>query len=327
MSGGKDLPFGFGLGPQREPEGEFERVLNAWQAPEPPASLRSPFPVPQPAEDSAGAARSLGMLLRGFEAPEPSAELRAAVRAAFLGAPVARVQAGARTKPRSTPPARRPRWGLYSLLAVAALLLVWFAGPWRSASDPGPVWSRVAGDGTLLDGANRSVVVDSTSDALSGARVLTAGAGGLRIAFGDRFQVELTEGSALDVSAVGTTPGQFELAMVGEQGGYVLQTGPGFRKGQDRLSLRTPEGEVTVRGTVFAVDRYADTPDSAGGTCVCCLHGMVEVHDQRGGSWNTGAGRSVFVFSDGSEAAERPVPEPHHRPMVRLDQAPRPSGW
>ncbi|MEZ6021749.1 MAG: hypothetical protein R3F17_17150 [Planctomycetota bacterium] len=139
--------------------------------------------------------------------------------------------------------------------------------------------------------------------------------------------MELTEGSALDVSAVGTTPGQFELAMVGEQGGYVLGR-PGRASARARPPfLRTPEGEVTVRGTVFAVDRYADTPDSAGGTCVCCLHGMVEVHDQRGGSWNTGAGRSVFVFSDGSEAAERPVPEPHHRPMVRLDQAPRPSGW
>lgn len=353
---GDDLHFGFGVpqeasgaekgGPGSE---DLANVLRAWRAPEPSeafrAAVRNNLQGLQQRRTEAGQEPSLGRTLKAWEAPPPSDEFQQSLREQFLrgetGTGVVhpfRESAGDREVPgRSGPPV----WMRVVPLLAAAALVLWITtrGDDRAKSSGGVtaapqvvagLWSLpdgVPAQGLRLDGA--LLAANQPADSANVAAALQSGAWiqapaeePLRLAYGRLFQVLLAPGSRLDLRGVqeDRDDRSLRLAMDQESGGYAIGTGPDFKPGQYELVFATPDAEVLVTGTVFAVDRYPS------GTCVCCAEGSVVVQGEQGQATTT-AGRSHFVRTSGTCHDNGEISHEHLAPMERLMGAEPPPGW
>ena len=236
-----------------------------------------------------------------------------------------------------------PVWvRLAPLYAAAAAILFWALtrdGGQASVEPPGPTNSVVASLWALPDGVpSGGLSLDGTTfeapdsgqpmaqafqAAMSDTTWVQAPADeSLRLAYGRLFQVELAPGSRMDVSQLHAADDgkTLRLAMHEDSGRYAIQTGPDFKPGQYELFFVTPDTEVQVTGTVFAIDRYPQ------GTCVCCAEGSVSVACDGSHTANH-AGHSHFVFPTKAGQSNGAVPADHMEPMQRLMEAPLPSGW
>jgi hypothetical protein len=225
-------------------------------------------------------------------------------------------------------------------LAVAAALLVLFFGPkfWgRSNPLPAPqatAWSLPESVEELqwtIDGEpvapsdGRDQIVQRLASA---QRVGALPGGALRLAYGRLFQVEVAEGSELDLSQFRSADSAavYRLGMLGDSGGFCFRTGPDFKRNRCELIFQTPEAEIAVVGTVFAVDRYT-SEQSMAGTCVCCSEGTVQVNGTYDRKGVTEAGGSCFVVPGNKPLMEGEVQGDHLQPMLRLAEAEVPETW
>ncbi|MDF1837673.1 MAG: FecR domain-containing protein [Planctomycetota bacterium] len=227
-------------------------------------------------------------------------------------------------------------------MAAAAALLLFFLGPKflgggqkKVPFEPNLVAWSLPDDLTGLEWTIDGESVDPASspeeigERLSQAKSVAAvDGGGLRLAYGRYFQVAVAEGSALDLSGLSQVASNtdFQLGMVGESGGFYIQTGPDFKSKNCELTFQTPDAEVGVLGTVFAIDRY--TAEQGGeGTCVCCSEGNVKVVDAFEGQFEAGAGKSCFVMPGSKKMMGMDVVHDHQVPMDELIRASAPAGW
>ncbi len=225
------------------------------------------------------------------------------------------------------------------LAAVAALLVVFLGSKFwgAEAQEDAPsaqVWS-LPGDVQdvewTIDG---EAVLASQSAQQVAARLETAQSvaavdgGMLRLSYGRLFQVQLSAGSELDLSGFHEleSGSEYHLGMLGESGGFCFQTGPDFEPTGCELTFQTPEAEICVVGTVFAVDRFPDGSAMAG-TCICCAEGTVQVNATHQRRIATAAGKSCFVVPGDGELANAAVVHDHMTPMNDLREAETPDLW
>ncbi len=277
--------------------------------------------------------------LRG-QNPQSPARNRVAVPGARLHEasglePVREIRAaGSGAKKPGTPP------GFWTPLAAVAALLIIFLGfkfwgadssqatphalGWSTQGDVGGVQWAI--DGTPVEASESAQQIAKRLDAARSVAAL--GGGKLRLSYGRLFQVEISEGSELDLSAFrgSKSASDFHLAMGGDSGGFCFQTGPEFKRAGCELTFQTPEAQIAVAGTVFSVDRFPI--DSAmAGTCICCAEGSVQVKATHEREISTVAGKSCFVVPGDTELISANVEHDHMTPMKDLIDAVPPSLW
>ncbi len=245
---------------------------------------------------------------------------------------------GRKQAPQTKAPAGWKVWG--SLLAsAAAILLAWRLGPWSSVGQPdaGSAWSVPLAtilQGVRIDGeAFVGSQDDFTTRLASAKRVQASATGNLELSYARLMRLSLSPGSVLDLNGLPESPDSptegspLRLDLHGESGHLVVQTGPDFKTQGWGLTVGTPEAEVLVTGTVFAVDRYAPDGEFPGGTCVCCDEGSVRVLESGKQEHEAGEGESVFVFCGEHETKAGKVVDGHKAPMTELRGMPEPTAW
>jgi len=227
---------------------------------------------------------------------------------ALLGLPPAEPDEGFRERLReafvsgSIRPADRPRRRrLRALLAAAAVLLAATLGGLLLLGDgDGYEVFDVAGTGAVvLDG--RAVPLDDRDEIAArlapGVEVRVPPTATLDLRVSDRGLLELTGGTRM------VLPGIREgIRGRVEAGELRFASGPGF--GARAMVLTTPEGIVTVTGTLLSVQR------DERGTCVCVLEGEVSVGRDEGDLETIPAGeRKVMPAGGGTKIT--PIAPPH----------------
>ena len=181
------------------------------------------------------------------------------------GLPVAEIFAPARS------PTRRPWFTLVSVAAIAAAVLLLFQ--WQ---DPTGWRVGAASEFTLarVDGQEFSPAQSARlAAALKPGSVIEVEGGSLELLLDTRIALSLAAGSALTLMAVPEPEVLGSIWFEQQRGSLAVVTGPGFVDAN--LRIRTPDSEVRIVGTRFAVDVIAGM-----GTCVCCDEGSVSVFDQ-----------------------------------------------
>ena len=205
---------------------------------------------------------------------------------------------------------RRPawRWALAPALAVAVTVTA-------TALNRAPGWVVAAslGDGTItVDG--RPVSARNYSEVARlirpGVRIRTPEGVVLRLASAGLGMMEITPGSDVTLPAV---PGRwFARTVQAEvQGGIArFSTAPVFRGAS--LSIQTPEAQIEVTGTTFAV---LSMPV---GTCVCVLEGRLEVGERGSPMTTVGPGARHEIFNTGQAAMDDHMLPPQVQPLTEL---------
>lgn len=140
--------------------------------------------------------------------------------------------------------------------------------------------------------------------------------GELRLRFGNSVLVEATETSVFSLTGtiVGEPASDSDLSFAVERGVLRVCTGPEFPG--TTLALSTPDVELGVTGTAFAVDLYDR------GTCVCCTEGAVAVKPvEIDCTHEVAAETMVFAFRDRTvECATGAAMQPHAEPLRALEE-------
>ena len=330
--------------PREELDPALQRALDAWRV-EPAraefrAALRGSFVAGAPArheagpaEDAAAAGEALRAVLDPF-VPRAREAFREELRAKFvrgggahaharptpsspLRAPAGRARASARRSgagrraPSAPRVARAQRTRLLvagGLLATAAALVLLLlvrrapASPW-SVDPRSFAAAGLAVDGVALRAEDGPAELAAR---LVGARELRVDGAPLRLDLADVLTVEIAPGSVLDLGAVADP--HSDLSLAGARGAFRLATGPGYRRGEQRLEFRTPSVTARVVGTVFGIDCYEDL------VCVCCCEGEVATVLASGEAHTVRAGETQFAMRDGTTSFQQGF-EPHQAPL------------
>jgi ferric-dicitrate binding protein FerR (iron transport regulator) len=239
--------------------------------------------------------------LRAVDRPSARPEFRSELRQRFLAAEAA-------ARPRRSAPR------FLGLLAAAAVLLAagYFllrpsASDWRVLEvAPGSV---VKADGAVLP------VDDAAALAryLRGAAEIEVERGDLVLQAGDLALFDLGEGTRVAFAGFDRDDRATPLALRATSGRLRGRTGPAF-PGRT-MQVQAGPMQVAVTGTAFAVD-YEDV-----GTCLCCLHGTVQVAAKSAGMapMPLEAGHMCLVFKDERAPLWGDAPAAHAEPIERLE--------
>lgn len=319
----------------------FGELLRGWKAPKPDLEFRQ-------AMRGEFLEAEVSVLERAQEqAKAPAVEPTPEPKSAQAPEPVRRPEPARQVKARGSAPKQPPKSGtllsFWTPLAVAAALVLFYFGPKflgkgnvkKQPYEPELVAWSLPDDLAELEWTIDGETVDANADVAEIAKLLgqaesvaAVDGGGLRLAYGRYFQVEVAEGSALDLTNLNQVASNtdFHLGMVGDSGGFYFQTGPDFKAQDCELTFQTPEAEIAVVGTVFAVDRYTKEQGMEG-TCVCCSQGTVRVVDAAKSEMTAPAGKSCFVMPGKSKMMPMDVVPDHQHPMDELIKASVPAGW
>ncbi|MFT4540206.1 MAG: hypothetical protein ACI841_003214 [Planctomycetota bacterium] len=207
------------------------------------------------------------------------------------------------------------------LLAAAAAVVMMVFGPFGLFGPTAPGWwawtkqdlQHLRIDGQSLAGLDASEVADRLSSA---ARVEAVG-GDVRMGYGRLFAVELGDGSVMELSAIGSEPGD-AIELAGTQGAFRFVTGPDFKTQSRKLLFAAPDAVVEVVGTTFGVDVF-----DGEGSCICCVEGEIEVSPFDSGSHKHLAAHPVqadnmsFVFTDRSKMPMGGAVMDDHLPAIQ----------
>jgi ferric-dicitrate binding protein FerR (iron transport regulator) len=244
--------------------------------------------------------------VRGMERPVAPASVRAKALQAFLEG-----DAGEAPAP-DVPPAPRPveRSNAWRWLPVAAVLALALFGGWWGTR-PAETWrvADVAGPAgvTLASGA---VAVGAP---VAPGAIATGDSSEFGLQLGDVLRIRFAGGTRAELPA---PPGRWfgkertiELAD-GEVFGTTAGNPLGFT-----LRVVTPEAEVALTGTTFAVFR---TPEA---TCFCLWNGSVDIRTAAGDPVTLAPGQRVFVYADGRDSEPEPLPDWEVMKLSMMDDA------
>lgn len=249
----------------------------------------------------------------------PRAELRASLRARFVGgdAPAGQEHtepsAASPRAPRS-PRTQRPasvgptaRWRAIALATLAAAIAAFVF--LRSAPPPRVELVASEASDVTLDGA--PVALDELEERLLAGATVRNAANAVRLRLDDVALVELAPHTELTLRPWGPG-GDGEARLELRRGGVRVVTAPTFAP--RRLTVAAPHAEVAVVGTEFGVDVVEGS-----GTCVCCTHGRVAVRALgRESVEQLAAGEMAFCFSSRAEPMRGPVKDDHSAAVIAL---------
>ncbi len=217
-------------------------------------------------------------------------------------------------------PARRPWFTLVSIGAIAAAALFLFR--WQSPTR----WTVAASSEFTLarvDGKEFSPAQgEQLAAALKPGSVVEVEGGALDLLLDTRVALSLAAGSTLTLVAVPEPEVLASIWLDQQRGSLAVVTGPGFVDAN--LRILTPDGEVRVVGTRFAIEVIAGM-----GTCVCCAEGIVSVFDrplteglvpEAAPEHKLAGGEMIFVFSDHRPRESGPAIADHLAPLESLRQ-------
>ncbi len=218
-------------------------------------------------------------------------------------------------------PARRPWFTLVSIAAIAAaaLFLFQWQSPTRWRVGSSSEFTLVRVDGQEFSPAQGARL----AAALKPGSVIEVEGGALDLLLDTRVALSLAAGSALSLVAVPESEVLASIWLEQQRGSLAVVTGPGFVDAN--LRIQTPDSEVRVVGTRFAVDVIAGL-----GTCVCCDEGVVSVFDQPltqdlvpegTPEHKLSQGEMTFIFSDHRPREIGPAIAEHLAPIESLRQA------
>ncbi len=255
--------------------------------------------------------------LRAVPRPPARAEFREGLRRSFLSpaqatgraAPVARSAA-------APPPDASDRRSLFlrlgGFIAAGLILAIGFF-----VFQPALRWkvldlaagSVVKADGILVASGDRLAL----ARALERAREIEVERGDLVLQVGDLSLFDLGEGTRVSLAGFDRSAPSAPYEVKVLAGRVRARTGPGF---QGRtMHVAADAFDVTVTGTAFAVDY------EAAGTCICCLHGEVQVSPKAPGTPTKPVPPECMCFVYRDERAPRwgNPPDKHSIPLKALE--------
>ena len=245
--------------------------------------------------------RRAGQSVRGLPSVIADPDFRARLAADFTSG---RIEAMPRPAASIRLPWHRREMTRWAVAAAAAAALVVSA----LVANQGPAWrvvSRHGGGLASVDG--REVAL---SDGASLDRVIRAGVllampadGDLVLQAGDQMMLAVDPGSV--VTLPGTAGRWFGRRLAGRVDVGVMRVSTGASFHGAALALRTPEAQVQVTGTTFAVIC------EPAGTCVCVLEGVVRVGPLGAAMADIPGGMRGYVYASG---------EPMVRATMRPDE-------
>ena len=254
---------------------------------------------------TAGAERRARDRVRALSAPTADPDFRARLADDFASGALA-------SAPRSAAALRLPwharemtRWAVGAAAAAALIVagLMLNRGPaYRIISQHGDGIASVDGHGVMLNdlaGLERTIH--------PGSRIALPADADLVLEAGHTMMVALERGSVVTLPG---TPGRwFGRRVAGRVDTGILRvtTGPGFHGAA--LALRTPEAQLQVTGTTFAVIC------EPAGTCVCVLEGTVRVGPIGAAMMEIPGGLRGYVYANGTPMA-RATMRPDERVML-----------
>jgi ferric-dicitrate binding protein FerR (iron transport regulator) len=175
----------------------------------------------------------------------------------------------------------------------------------------------IRADGVPVATADRNLLARTLAD----AAVIEVERGDLVLQFGDIALFDLGEGARAAFGSPVEREDAVPLEVQAFAGRLRGRTGPGFRG--RRMHVSADVMDLVVTGTAFAVDYEAE------GTCVCCLHGEVEITSKALGSEAKPVpeGRMCLVYRSELEPAWGGPPDAHAAPLLRLEERARALGW
>jgi len=240
--------------------------------------------------------------LRVVAHPPARPEFRDQLRNRFLETPEGRASASGRS-------GSRMGWLLAAAVVLAAgyFLLRPRAPEWRVLEvAPGTVVKVGDAPLPLEDRA-------ALARALRDAPAIVVESGDLLLQAGDLALFDLGAGTRVELAGFHPDEGPGPLAIRASSGRMRARTGPGFAGRQ--MEVRAGTMELVVAGTAFAVD-YEEV-----GTCVCCLHGKVEMVSKATGAAPRAIepGKMCLVFKEERPPLWGDSPEAHAQPLERLE--------
>lgn len=247
--------------------------------------------------------------LRAVETPAARADFRAELRRRFLEV----AQVSPALPPGRAVEGRRTALQIGGLLAAAAILAAGYflvrpsAPAWRVLEvAPGSI---VKADGVSLPVQDPVALARN----LMNAHEIVVERGDLVLQVGDLSLFDLDEGTRVAFAGFDEPSSAAPYEVRASSGRLRARTGPGFRG--RRMMVQADLMNVLVTGTAFAVDYEKE------GTCVCCLHGVVEIVSKALGP----EPRSIqpqqmcLVFHDDHEPMWGGPPGSHAEPLLRLE--------
>lgn len=213
----------------------------------------------------------------------------------------------------SSPPARRFGVPILALLAAAVMLAAGYFLMRPSA----PAWRvlHVAPDSVVkADGASLPIEDPAAlARGLRNAREILVERGDLVLQVGDLSLFDLGEGTRVAFAGFDDRGPAASYEVRASSGRLRARTGPGFAG--RRMRVQADVMAAVVTGTAFAVDYEAE------GTCICCLHGIVEIASEATGSGprTIEPNRMCFVSRADLEALWGDPPTSHAQPLLSLE--------
>ncbi len=251
--------------------------------------------------------------VRSLQRPAADADFRARLKREFVSGSLA---SDAEDERNGAGPAFRRRafrpWMAWAPAAVAAVVLLMV---FRFNSMPGPVVTRVVGEGTVVvDGrsfpaADRDAYADLVSP---GSHVEVTGDARVDILYPGALILRVLPGSDLDLPG---RPGRWfgrHLAGGLEIGEVSVLTWPGFQG--NHLAIETPDGQAVISGTVANVFVNQDL------TCICLLHGHLDVVAPDKDLGEVEAGMRWVLHRNGSAPEYLTIAPPHRDHMIGLQE-------
>lgn len=254
--------------------------------------------------------------VRSLPRPEADADFRARLKQEFMSGSLASETGDTTGRGKEAGSASRGRtfgpWLAWAPVAAAAvvLLIVFGFNPL-----PGPVVTRVVGEGSVVvDGrafpaADRDAYADLVGP---GSHVQVTGDAQVDIQYPGSMVIRVLPGSDLDLPG---RPGRWfgrHLASRLETGEISVMTWPGFQG--NHLAIATPDGRAVISGTVANVYVNEDL------TCICLLHGHVEVDAPDGKLGAVEAGMRWVLHRDGTAPEYLTIAPPHRDHMIALQE-------
>lgn len=209
--------------------------------------------------------------LRSVARPKARSEFREDLREQFLSAAenIPHSPRPASSETHAAPERRSGRRWIGALFAAGSILALGYyllqpAAPgWRVLEiTPGSV---VEVDGISMPVEDPAALASS----LQGAKEIEVVSGGLVLQIGDLSLFDLDQGTRVAFQGFDRNDSDVPIQVRASSGRLRARTGPDFRG--RTMRIQTDLMDVLVTGTAFAVDYEAH------GTCVCCLHGVVQI--------------------------------------------------
>ncbi len=217
----------------------------------------------------------------------------------------------------SVRPSSRPRFSGWAIAAGIAAVAASALAIFGSRTSDTLRWTPVAGhlplSAVTVDG--RSVSPAEFGSAVAsgtGSHTIVTGTDPVWLQLGERVVCELAPGSEIELGPLSHDASS--LVIAARKGTLRVCTGEEFVG--STLDVKTPDFELAITGTSFAVDIDEE------GTCVCCLEGRVvmKAPDAFDETWAVDGGRMCRIYHDDRAPKWDELSHKHGPALAQFDE-------